>query len=51
MRPERPEVLKRGRRMGDDDGGVLFVGDKGLLMCGCFGKGTRLIPESRMKEY
>ena len=51
MMPERPEVLEKGRRMGDDDGGVLFIGDKGLLMCGCFGKGARLIPESRMKEY
>ncbi len=51
MMPERPEVLEKGRRMGDDDGGILFVGDKGLLMCGCFGKGARLIPESRMKEY
>ena len=37
--------------MGDDDGGVLFVGDKGTLMCGCYGESPRLIPESRMKEY
>ena len=51
MMPARPEVLEKGRRMGDDDGGVLFIGDKGLLMCGCYGKGPRLIPESRMKEY
>ena len=51
MMPPRPEALEKGRRMGDDDGGVLFVGDKGLLMCGCYGKGPRLIPETRMKEY
>ena len=37
--------------MGDDDGGVLFVGDKGLLMCGCYGRSPRLIPESRMKDF
>lgn len=41
MMPERPEALEEGRRMGDD-GGVLFVGDKGLLMCGCYGRGPRL---------
>jgi predicted dehydrogenase len=51
MMPPRPEALEKGRRMGDDDGGVLFIGDKGLLMCGCYGSGPRLIPESRMKEY
>lgn len=37
--------------MGDEDGGVLFVGDKGKLMCGCYGKNPRLIPEEKMKEY
>ena len=31
MMPPRPEELEPGRRMGDDDGGVLFVGDKGLI--------------------
>jgi predicted dehydrogenase len=51
MMPPRPEALEKGRRMGDDDGGVLFIGDKGLLMCGCYGSGPRLIPESRMKQY
>jgi len=51
MMPPRPEVLEKDRRMGDDDGGVLFIGDKGLLMCGCYGKSPRLVPESRMKEY
>jgi hypothetical protein len=51
MMPPRPEQLEPGRRMGDDDGGVLFVGDKGLLMCGCYGRSPRLIPETRMREY
>ena len=37
--------------MGDSDGGVLFVGDKGMLMCGCYGRNPQLIPEARMKEY
>ena len=51
MTPPRPEDLEEGRRMGDDDGGVLFLGDKGALMCGCYGRSPRLIPESRMKDY
>jgi hypothetical protein len=49
--PERPEELEPGRKMGDGDGGVLFVGDKGKLMCGCYGKGPQLIPYSKMKDY
>jgi hypothetical protein len=51
MMPPRPEQLEKGRRMGDDDGGVLFLGDKGVLMCGCYGRSPRLIPETRMKAY
>lgn len=51
MLPPRPEELEEGRKMGDDDGGVLFIGDKGTLMCGCYGRSPRLIPESRMKEF
>lgn len=49
--PERPDELEPGRKMGDGDGGVLFVGDKGKLMCGCYGKGPQLIPYSKMKDY
>ena len=51
MMPPRPEELEEGRRLGDDDGGVLFLGDKGTLMCGCYGRSPRLIPESKMREY
>jgi predicted dehydrogenase len=51
LMPPRPEELEPGRRMGDSDGGVLFIGDKGKLMCGCYGHGPRLIPETAMKAY
>jgi len=51
MMPPRPDELEEGRRMGDDDGGVLFLGDKGTLMCGCYGRSPRLVPESRMRQY
>lgn len=49
--PERPDELETQRRLGDNNGGVLFVGDKGKLMCGCYSKGPQLIPYTRMKEY
>ena len=37
--------------MGDDSGGVLFVGDKGKLMCNCYGSSPQLLPYSKMKAY
>ncbi len=49
--PPRPEELEPGRKMGDEDGGVMFYGTKGKIMCGCYGSSPRLIPETRMKEY
>jgi len=51
LMPPRPEELEEGKRMGDADGGVLFLGDQGTLMCGCYGLEPRLIPEKRMKEF
>ncbi len=35
MMPPRPDDLEEGRRMGDSDGGVLFIGDKGKLVWTC----------------
>jgi len=51
LMPPRPGELEEGRQMGDSDGGVLFIGDKGKLMCGCYGRSPRLIPETLMAEY
>ncbi len=51
MMPPRPDELEPGRSMGDSDGGVLFHGTKGTLMCGCYGRNPQLLPESRMKQY
>ncbi|MCK5172870.1 MAG: gfo/Idh/MocA family oxidoreductase, partial [Planctomycetes bacterium] len=49
LMPERPEELEEGRRMSST--GVIFVGDKGKLMCDCYGKSPQLIPYSKMKAY
>lgn len=51
LMPPRPDELEPGRKMGDNDGGVLFVGDKGKLMCGCYGSNPELLPASRMEAY
>ena len=51
LMPSRPAELEPGRMMGDEGGGCLFRGTKGLLMCGTYGENPRLIPETRMQEY
>lgn len=51
LMPPRPKELEEGRRMGDEDGGLLFIGDKGTMMTGCYGKNPRLIPEKAMQEF
>lgn len=51
LTPPRPPELEDGRMMGDEGGGVLFRGDKGVLMCSTYGENPRLIPESRMQEF
>jgi hypothetical protein len=37
--------------MGDNGGGVIFVGDKGKIMCGNVSSSPQLIPYSAMKAY
>jgi predicted dehydrogenase len=51
LRAPRPEELEEGRTMGDSEGGVIFKGSKGKIMCGTYGGSPRLIPESRMRDY
>ncbi len=50
LTPPRPLELEIGRRLGND-GGILFIGSKGMMMCGTYGDNPRLIPEQRMKDY
>ncbi len=48
--PPRPKELEEGRKL-PREGGVVFKGDQGAIMCGVYGNGPRLIPESAMKAY
>ena len=51
LMPERPELIENGRQMGDNDGGVLIVGDDNTLMHGVYGRNPCLIPEARHLAY
>lgn len=49
LKPPRPPELGPEREFGTQ--GLLFVGDKGKLMCGTYGNHPRIIPETKMQEY
>lgn len=51
---EQPKIagVPEGEQLGDKDiNGSLFVGTKGMVTTGCYGERTRLVPESKMKDY
>ncbi len=48
--PARPDELLPGEEFGNWDGGVLFIGTKGKLLCDCYGANPRLLPTKLMKE-
>ncbi len=48
-RAPRPEALEDGRNM-PEEGGLVFKGSKGLVMCGVYGDSPRLVPESLMRD-
>jgi hypothetical protein len=51
LKPALPPELEPGMRMGDKSGGVLFVGEKGKIVCGCYGKNPTIIPQEKMIAY
>jgi len=48
-KPARPADLEAGREL--DDNGILFIGDKGSMLCGGWCGAPRLLPESRMQDF
>jgi predicted dehydrogenase len=50
LRPPRPEELAADQRDLDKEG-LLFIGDKGSILCGFTGENPTLIPEAKMKAY
>jgi predicted dehydrogenase len=52
LMPPRPAELPDGEIMGrDTNGGCLFTGSKGKLMCGCYGRDPILLPYSEMDHF
>ena len=49
--PERPEELAPGQMMGDENGGIIFVGKKGKIMTGCYGMSPTLLPVTEMQHF
>ncbi len=50
--PPRPEELPAGEVMGrDSNGGCLFIGSKGKIMTGCYGRNPFLLPLDYDKNY
>jgi len=47
--PPRPEELGGGKEL--DKNGILFLGEKGKMLCPGWSGPPTLLPESRMKEY
>ncbi|MEI6604653.1 MAG: Gfo/Idh/MocA family oxidoreductase [Verrucomicrobiota bacterium] len=50
QQPPQPKDLEEGRKL-PEEGGVLFKGDKGTILCGVYGDSPRLIPEAAMQAY
>jgi len=51
LMPPRPAELKDGEMLGDENGGILFIGSKGKIMTGCYGMNPTLLPTDRMKDF
>jgi predicted dehydrogenase len=50
LTPPRPPELEDGRQFGGNEGGILFKGTKGSIMCNYVAESPRIIPESKMRE-
>jgi predicted dehydrogenase len=50
LMPPRPAILEPDDALGDEDGGVIFMGQKGVLICGCYGRNPRVFPEELMHD-
>ena len=51
LTPDRPLEMEDGEMMGDRDGGVLFVGTKGKIICGCYAKNAKRLPTKEFADY
>ena len=50
MMPPRPAEVVDNRRLGDNEG-VVFVGEKGKIVCTCYGDNARLLPDELHRDF
>ena len=50
IQPERPEELGPNETFGDGGNGTYFIGTKGKMMCGTYGRVPQLLPTSRSAQ-
>ena len=41
--PDRPAGISEGKILGDQDGGAMFIGTKGVLICGTYGRSPYIL--------
>lgn len=51
MMPPRPDELQPGQEMGDKNGGCIFHGTRGKIMCGAYASNPTLLPVSEMESF
>ena len=51
LMPPRPDELKDGEQMGDENGGCIFHGTRGKIMCGAYAQNPTLLPTSEMDNF
>ena len=49
--PPRPDELTDGEMMGDENGGCIFHGTRGKIMCGSYAQKPTLLPVSEMEHF
>ncbi len=51
LMPPRPSELLDGEMMGDRDGGCIFYGTRGKIMCGTYARNPQLLPTREMAHF
>ncbi len=51
LQPPRPAELADDDQLGASGNGIIFIGDKGVMMCAGWGGSPRLLPDAKMDAY
>lgn len=49
LKPQRPDEMPDEEKLANQ--GLIFIGDKGTMLCGFTGENARLLPEAKDQEY